>query len=1170
MEALEEAFAGEEAEPQLAELAWALGELEATVGTLTVDPLEAAGVLHGLLNVPGADGGRGFSAPFATTDYLRDLSRDTAFYLYESVREGDGSAARTVWRGLVRHNFEFAVSRMESAEEVYQLETEATVRQLFRARRRFQLAEDPLARAEIGDEIGVLSRRALLLDAESRRLREEAAPLQRAVEGVAPAVQDIAREVAGPLAQIGRSQFEEESTLADLGDAPELLGVRRVGVPSGVENPSTGHFLDEVGVEPEEAFPLATDAAVEAMIERVADEATDHAEAVRSLHDRVVPREPTYDFEEFLGVYRRWLAFFSPAARDADPQFQTLSTLYSELHAVLGFAGFEGGLARSVLARIVSDHLPLHPASTDFAREIAPASRSDEVEGRASSPELSPEVGFGDRQSRRGYRQSRERHAGSAFGRLHRSLSAPLQPGDTAVVPFSSAQAVGLDRRGDEEGPVVLHGSALDTWTYLLSTPPSDFETDPAKQVGIHEQREVPPEVSEYLLAVRQLRTAVAPLTPQANGTSIGDLPTRLAGIEEARGTAADRYLGGDLGAENLDVERDRERIGAARAALPSGTGDLRPLLREMERYLHDYFAENPSFVAVLHVAVGEYGGREQFMAAFTPRNLAVMGAFIIGVVGTLGTLSLFGPVGRAVSAGLGQFLKRVGIRQDVSFATTLAAWLLRADQITSFREARGWAFFARDLLADIANFVLGLGVAGTMSAVQAVGAIRGVARTRNGLLDAFDPILRDPEIRAQVSDDLDRSVRRLRRSEPDSPRLEELTDFRRALSERYGDAAPVATHPDRPIQTAGGEARAVSSAEPVRPPENVGYEGHMRQLADLPAQLAARPPRIQFPPGHEFSPQSLDDALGSYRQFTTEFPDREVAVFRSLETGTYQVRLGDETVVSAPGRNWAAVVHTHPNVGDVALLRMPAPTDVLLASVAHGRTGRPHVEYIDYSVGGTGGGRGMTRYEVGDGGAVTVRYTGPDGPVVRQFDGFEAYERYYMSHTVAAPRGSPLYNRLVRDLERRAELVRDSDAAPVGTHTATGGTGAVASTRLSVRTLDEVAAARATLAAPPTSAGSAAYRADWDDYVFYAHRRLDAIEAALNAGTTPKDPPRTFAAFRTLYPPGHIVRNNIRGSRFEQRAAAVFEDALRAGNRAALDGPVQHQRGCFARERPR
>jgi Domain of unknown function (DUF4157) len=106
---------------------------------------------------------------------------------------------------------------------------------------------------------------------------------------------------------------------------------------------------------------------------------------------------------------------------------------------------------------------------------------------------------------------------------------------------------------------------------------------------------------------------------------------------------------------------------------------------------------------------------------------------------------------------------------------------------------------------------------------------------------------------------------------------------------------------------------------------------------------------------------------------------------------------------------------------------------------------------------------------------------------------------------------------------------------------------------RTSAGTAAEVAVLRAELGKPPRAARGATGAADWADYVFYAQRRLKAIEDALAAGEAPPAPPRTFSSFRTEYPPGHPVRNEIRGAKFESRTrAAILEEFV------ALYGPEE------------
>jgi hypothetical protein len=98
---------------------------------------------------------------------------------------------------------------------------------------------------------------------------------------------------------------------------------------------------------------------------------------------------------------------------------------------------------------------------------------------------------------------------------------------------------------------------------------------------------------------------------------------------------------------------------------------------------------------------------------------------------------------------------------------------------------------------------------------------------------------------------------------------------------------------------------------------------------------------------------------------------------------------------------------------------------------------------------------------------------------------------------------------------------------------------------RVTAATTGDVTLLRTELARPPRSARTERGRLDWADYAFYAERRLRMIETALAAGATPPPPPRTFASFVTDLPPGHPGRNNIQGSRFEERTRAAIDDPV-------------------------
>lgn len=96
------------------------------------------------------------------------------------------------------------------------------------------------------------------------------------------------------------------------------------------------------------------------------------------------------------------------------------------------------------------------------------------------------------------------------------------------------------------------------------------------------------------------------------------------------------------------------------------------------------------------------------------------------------------------------------------------------------------------------------------------------------------------------------------------------------------------------------------------------------------------------------------------------------------------------------------------------------------------------------------------------------------------------------------------------------------------------------------IKTLDDVSKFRRdVLDTPPTSVRTDADQLDWIDYKFYAEQRMRKIEKALQEGKTPPNPPRTFNSFRQTYPIGHVVRNNISGTRFEVRTADVLTEVL-------------------------
>ncbi|KFN42966.1 DUF4157 domain-containing protein [Arenimonas oryziterrae] len=165
----------------------------------------------------------------------------------------------------------------------------------------------------------------------------------------------------------------------------------------------------------------------------------------------------------------------------------------------------------------------------------------------------------------------------------------------------------------------------------------------------------------------------------------------------------------------------------------------------------------------------------------------------------------------------------------------------------------------------------------------------------------------------------------------------------------------------------------------------------------------------------------TADAAYAAYNKALASAGGREVAIYHNPETGEFCVMVGSETGVHAPaGLGWDALVHFHPNEGNVLTFRMPAPQDfrgLMMRFVSEGVMVR---EFIEFDIPGVG--RGRTEYGIDPGNPEPfyVRIHQPDGspPQTVRFAHDGHYRAYWGERTIAVPKDSPVYDAMIRDIE--------------------------------------------------------------------------------------------------------------------------------------------------------
>jgi hypothetical protein len=186
------------------------------------------------------------------------------------------------------------------------------------------------------------------------------------------------------------------------------------------------------------------------------------------------------------------------------------------------------------------------------------------------------------------------------------------------------------------------------------------------------------------------------------------------------------------------------------------------------------------------------------------------------------------------------------------------------------------------------------------------------------------------------------------------------------------------------------------------------------------PPRPAGQVPHPPAPGDFRTGLMTADAAYRAYNEALAVSAGREVAIYHNPATGEYRVRIGSETGVSSPsGIGWNALLHYHPNEGNVLTFRLPAPQDfrgLLFRLMGEGTLVR---EFIEFDIPGVG--RGRTEYGIDPGNREPfyVTINRPDGTSqTLRFAHDGAYRAYWGDRTVYVEPGSPTYDAMIRDIQ--------------------------------------------------------------------------------------------------------------------------------------------------------
>ncbi|WP_266168801.1 DUF4157 domain-containing protein [Dyella subtropica] len=199
-----------------------------------------------------------------------------------------------------------------------------------------------------------------------------------------------------------------------------------------------------------------------------------------------------------------------------------------------------------------------------------------------------------------------------------------------------------------------------------------------------------------------------------------------------------------------------------------------------------------------------------------------------------------------------------------------------------------------------------------------------------------------------------------------------------------------------------------------------------------LPAEAIKNPPKAgEFQRGLT----TADAAYAAYNKALAVSGGREVAIYHNPETGEYRIMMGSETGVRAPEPfGWNALLHYHPNEGNVLNFRLPAPQDFAGLMMRYLSGGVAVREFVEFNIPGVGRGRTEYGMEPGNPEPFYVRINQADGTsrTVR-FANDGHYSAYWGERTIAVPEGSPVYDAMIRDIQDYIRSIRGSEPQRFG-----------------------------------------------------------------------------------------------------------------------------------------
>lgn len=815
-----------------------------------------AGILRRLALLHAQPGGSGgYDSSAGVRHAVRTVAEHMARALASAVPDDVTRTADEIVR--LETDLDQIAAALRDGTQLLRLELEGVIAELVQLRHDFTWSDDEEARALIGDDIGRHARQALLLNS---RL-SEAAPA-----GAPTALDTALQDRAAEIKQLQIVAGTEEATRRRLGDRVTLLGAQQAGItPSGSPGPLSGNSDDaDTQIEPGEAFPVATDTAERTMAGELSDRIRAQRAEVTRLRAQLVPEHPTYQLDEFAAVHRRWFGMYSAAQEQHDPSVKLILELLGEPYKLMGTdvgstaIAVEGGFARAFLMRFGVDRITGSMTSfgtEQFAGQVAAAglTRKTQVTGTAGQLRYR----YGEIYTGAGSFDPNQAGEVSSRTALSDARTSGTAQAATAVAAIPDALAdqrpavarkLGLVTGGGDVPLVGLRAvNAREGWTYLTDV------NDPVAGLVSREQKTMPPEVVQYLLAAQQQTATLASShVPQSGWTPLGSAATRISGVEKAPATAQERYLHGalsprspaEVNAMTAQVAAAQNETGVRPGQRPPGNEVLIAALRgDLQAYLDRFFVEHQDVAwrlsAIFTLANTEHHIGDTLMALLEPKALAQMIAEAIKITAVMMTLQALGPLGQIAARAYGSYLASQGV-SNVAALISVAGFCHEAADADSLARARAWGYMSRNVANDAADLFSDLVTTAVTTGMHAMVQHGQRPNTPRELADALQPLLADPVAREKMLAEVNARIAEHEKLAPDrsDPDLEALRGFRDSLE---GVSRPESgTASEAPL--IGKKDAAIDRAESLTDRRTRSETESQALRESLPAELARVP----------------------------------------------------------------------------------------------------------------------------------------------------------------------------------------------------------------------------------------------------------------------------------------------------------------------------------------